>query len=364
MSMKIVRLGFLILILLLFSGSAGAATFSVGTVGAYLSIQDAIDNAVDGDIIEVAAGVYSEDIDVDRGVVLIGETGAKIKGSVTVIGSNVEINGFEIKLNSNAPSSNGVVLQGAAGVQILGCVIHGYPSHGILIQAGSTNVRIEDSATYDCGTGIGSYSAIGVTINFNSISGNSVYGVYNYTSSVIDATSNWWGDASGPGGVGPGTGDSVGPNVDYSNWDAPTTVPTIVITRAYVTDFSWRYTVYEGETATYVIEYEILGGGDYAKYKVLAKTVSDFGDSCSVNKKTKKGNMFAGKGAHTMILTKKVPRCADNQTYGVSFAGVPYVMEGIWIDMTYKLTLKNLLLEKLDQDTWFEEQVYLVKRAP
>ena len=34
----------------------------------------------------------------------------------------------------------------------------------------------------------------------------------------VDATNNWWGDASGPSGVGPGTGDSVGTNVTYNPW--------------------------------------------------------------------------------------------------------------------------------------------------
>jgi hypothetical protein len=34
----------------------------------------------------------------------------------------------------------------------------------------------------------------------------------------IDAQQNWWGDATGPGGAGPGTGDEVSENVDFSNW--------------------------------------------------------------------------------------------------------------------------------------------------
>lgn len=364
MSRSILVPWFLVLIFLFFPGAAGAATLSVGPGAVYLSIQDAIDDAVDGDVIAVAAAVYSENIDIDRGVILRGEAGAKIKGSVTVTGTDVEINGFEIKINNNSPSNNGLLLQGAASVRILSCIIHGYPSHGVIIQSGSNDVRIENSAIFGCGTGIGTDSNDAISINFNSIEGNTTYGVYNYASGVIDATSNWWGDASGPSGLGPGAGDAVGPNIVYSNWDAPATIPTIVITRAYVTDMSYGNKVYEGDKATYVIQFEIQGGGEYAKYKVLAKTISEFGDSCSDNKKTKTGYMFAGNGAHTMLLTKKVPRCADNKTYGISVTGVPYVMEGIWIDMTYILTLKSLLLEKLDRNKWFEEQVYKVTRGP
>ena len=52
-------------------------------------------------------------------------------------------------------------------------------------------------------------------INFNNIVGNN-YGVWNSNSGdSLNAENNWWGDPSGPGGVGPGTGDSVNVNVDY-----------------------------------------------------------------------------------------------------------------------------------------------------
>ena len=34
----------------------------------------------------------------------------------------------------------------------------------------------------------------------------------------LDAAYNWWGDASGPSGVGPGDGDAVSTRVLYSPW--------------------------------------------------------------------------------------------------------------------------------------------------
>jgi parallel beta-helix repeat protein len=56
-------------------------------------------------------------------------------------------------------------------------------------------------------------------IHFNNIVGNLPYGVYNEsTSENISAENNWWGDASGPGGVGPGNGDNVTAYVDYEPW--------------------------------------------------------------------------------------------------------------------------------------------------
>jgi parallel beta-helix repeat protein len=58
------------------------------------------------------------------------------------------------------------------------------------------------------------------TINYNSISGNALGGVYRTsdTTGVLDAKYNWWGDASGPSGAGLGSGDAVSANVDYSSW--------------------------------------------------------------------------------------------------------------------------------------------------
>lgn len=51
------------------------------------------------------------------------------------------------------------------------------------------------------------------------ITDNSGYGVQNVSpGNIIDATYNWWGDPSGPGGVGPGTGDEVSSWVDYDPW--------------------------------------------------------------------------------------------------------------------------------------------------
>jgi parallel beta-helix repeat protein len=58
----------------------------------------------------------------------------------------------------------------------------------------------------------------GITVNFNNIDGNSRYGVWNQGGETLDATKNWWGDASGPSGRGPGDGDAVSTKLLYSPW--------------------------------------------------------------------------------------------------------------------------------------------------
>jgi hypothetical protein len=55
--------------------------------------------------------------------------------------------------------------------------------------------------------------------NTNNIYYNTGYGVYNIAAPpTLDATSNWWGSNNGPGSVGPGSGDHVTANVDYSSY--------------------------------------------------------------------------------------------------------------------------------------------------
>jgi parallel beta-helix repeat protein len=58
----------------------------------------------------------------------------------------------------------------------------------------------------------------GITVNFNNIADNYWYGVWNEGGETLDATKNWWGDASGPSGVGPGDGDDISSKVLYAPW--------------------------------------------------------------------------------------------------------------------------------------------------
>ena len=62
-----------------------------------------------------------------------------------------------------------------------------------------------------------------VVAHCNNIVGNSECGVDNSANSAtFDATNNWWGANDGPGPVGPGSGDAVSTNVDYTPWTTRT----------------------------------------------------------------------------------------------------------------------------------------------
>lgn len=91
-----------------------------------------------------------------------------------------------------------------AGLRVSGGVVTAVRSHftnngtdGILVEAGGvSNVLVTKSA----------------------ISGNGSAGLRNLSSETVDATENWWGDASGPSASGFGSGDAVAGNVNFSSW--------------------------------------------------------------------------------------------------------------------------------------------------
>jgi len=63
--------------------------------------------------------------------------------------------------------------------------------------------------------------AANVTIHYNSITGNTPYGLTNLTGTDVDATLNWWGDGEGPthtSNTNTTTGDAVSDHVIFSPW--------------------------------------------------------------------------------------------------------------------------------------------------
>jgi hypothetical protein len=60
-------------------------------------------------------------------------------------------------------------------------------------------------------------------LSTNNVRGNTTNGVRNNDAPPLDAAGNYWGAANGPGGAGPGSGDSVSGAVTYSPW-LPTSV--------------------------------------------------------------------------------------------------------------------------------------------
>jgi putative cofactor-binding repeat protein len=116
----------------------------------------------------------------------------------------------------------GITLQGGH-LTVTKCEILNNVGDGLHIYYGTLNA---DSSTFanNTGDGIGCGSSKipgsrGASVHYCSITDNDGFGIRNSNAWFsLDATLNWWGDQSGPGGEGPGTGDEVSKLVEYDPW--------------------------------------------------------------------------------------------------------------------------------------------------
>lgn len=128
---------------------------------------------------------------------------------------------FEGNISSASPSYNSCIKSVGGGLTLSNSSIVNNYSTGLLVSAGSADT-VE---VFSCTIAGNSFDGIrvssdGVTSVHNcSIFDNDYYGIVNdYSGNEVDATYCWWGDPSGPGGAGPGTGDQVTGNVLYDPW--------------------------------------------------------------------------------------------------------------------------------------------------
>ncbi len=129
-----------------------------------------------------------------------------------------------------------------------------------------------------------------VWVNRNAIAGNTVLGVGNDAGGVLDATCNWYGDPSGPSGVGPGSGDSVSANVDYNPWllsndlNGPCAGATLVVEKVVsgpiTPTTSWNFTA---AVPTGTLAFTLPAGGGAVTFTGL-----DFGPTL-ITETTKPG---------------------------------------------------------------------------
>ncbi|MCB0685261.1 MAG: hypothetical protein KDC53_02015, partial [Saprospiraceae bacterium] len=87
---------------------------------------------------------------------------------------------------------------------------------GILVDEGVATIT-ENSISGN-NTGIKFQNGATGIVNKNNIAGNITFGVENTTGSSIDATLNWWGDATGPSGSATGAGDAISADVEFCPW--------------------------------------------------------------------------------------------------------------------------------------------------
>ncbi len=126
--------------------------------GNYSKIQDAVDNASDGDTVLVYSGTYYENVIVDKSINLIGEgknatviDGMENGDVVYIIASDVHISGFTIQNSSmypQTPGHYGVFLESCSGCHIENNIVMDN-SYGIRIPKNSNNNIVSGNNVID-----------------------------------------------------------------------------------------------------------------------------------------------------------------------------------------------------------------------
>ena len=189
---------------------------SEGWAAAGILVVDAENALVQGNV------VYGNDL-ADFGIAVANYWDGAVYGGISAVVNNT------IGSNIVTGCGSGIVIQAVGGqvgtTTIVGNTITGGSDFGVDVWAINhdiTDVQIVGNDIANNDVGIGTYddggAITGTQVHWNNIYDNLGYGVEHLADEMLDATLNWWGDASGPSGEGSGTGDAVSANVDFMPW--------------------------------------------------------------------------------------------------------------------------------------------------
>ena len=221
--------------------TAGSDTTGDGSAGnPWRTIQYAIGQVIPDDTIMVAAGEYDAFQVIDKtNISIISTEGATITTAASYsLGLGLPVDLWVMAMVEDSENIN------IEGIDFDGTAVSGEGVFGILYLDSTgriADLTVENFIGTTSGAGVvildefvlSTVEITGATISnndigirfltnstqeahFNNIVGNTDYGVMSIV--TADATHNWWGDASGPSGFGPGDGDAVSDNVDFDPW--------------------------------------------------------------------------------------------------------------------------------------------------
>ncbi len=230
-----------------------------GAPYAGIELTDVTDSQVLDNVITAPTVIFDDPGDAGVGI----EIAARARNGL-VTTSNILVEGNTITGLFAGGSRAGINLLSRAynsgreailsGITVEGNVVSGSGTRGIYVVAESRydgpsqidNLAITQNTLTGNATGIevggtfalpkanGVYDVATITIQNNSLDGNTVFGLDNLTVETVTAAKNWWGAADGPSGGGPGSGDAISANVYYSPWYAD----------AGMTSLAWDEPVY------------------------------------------------------------------------------------------------------------------------
>ncbi len=167
---------------------------STGSGGAYTSIQNAIDNATDGDTVFVYSGTYYENVVVNKTINLTGEDrdSTIIDGDyidvVRITSDWVNISGF--KLISAASFWAGIKLDNVRNCKVFDNFAYGNDRSGIYLNNSSENFISDNIASGSNYYGIYLRYSDKNNIIGNNVSSNSIGGIYLYFSDENNISEN------------------------------------------------------------------------------------------------------------------------------------------------------------------------------
>jgi len=127
----------------------------------------------------------------------------------------------DVRVEGNTIDGGGVGTNGAtipsSGIRLATSIFQ--TNANIVITKNLINNFVNGVSIHDGSNVFGGVQAASVVkINRNNLSANSGYGIQSGPVTDANGACNWWGDASGPGPIGPGSGSKVSANVKYAVW--------------------------------------------------------------------------------------------------------------------------------------------------
>jgi len=166
--------------------------------GNYTKIQDAIDNATEGDTVYVYSGFYAENIIIRTSLQLVGENrsstvidaGGKTT-VVTIIASHVLMTGFTVQDSKNGTQYAGVDISTARNVSVTDNVLRDNGGIGILVRGpGTASIVISHNLIMDNSYGIYLYDSPQTYLAWNIITenGEGLYLIRSSLSTICNTT--------------------------------------------------------------------------------------------------------------------------------------------------------------------------------
>ncbi|WP_187270942.1 HYR domain-containing protein [Neolewinella aurantiaca] len=222
-------------------------------------------------------------------------------------GSNV---GAEIKGNTDVATNTtdgiGIQIEGAdasANIHDNLATISGN-NIGVLVDAGTADIT--DNTIANNIIGVRFQNGGTGTVNNNNITGNTIIGVDNTTGVDIDASNNWWGDATGPGEVAVGAGDKISIDLTYCPWlDDVSGTGSSVASVYNTTQETYHCTIQDAIDAVTTVNGDViqLSPGTYAERVTISKELTIQGASTAKGEYVIDGSSLAGEGSGIFIET-------------------------------------------------------------